>query len=252
MPTAPLRTEPGTTVVEATERRLPLDYYLLLTNPGDRGPTADVDGIVVEEFTRHADFSTAGLDSAGWTPSGADWWSSASFSRSLRRDREVLDRVVPTSRKKAESVYRELGGGQLPPEAVLRTYFRDHQPFATAPPLRLGPAHPPAGFHERRVYRILFAKDLREDHVTSLRTLWQSTVDGTPRSPGSVVAGRLDQGDDQFAWDVRRVGRDVAWCLDVTVLLRDGPSAALSATLHELTNVMRQHGLVPVMTERFS
>ncbi|SIN32786.1 hypothetical protein SAMN04489832_5441 [Micromonospora cremea] len=252
MPAGPPRAEPGTTVVEATERRLPLDYYMLLTKPGDRGPAAAVEGIVVEEFTRHADFSTAGLDSAGWTPSGADWWSSASFSQSMRTDREVLDRVVPASRKRAESVYRELGGGQLPPEAVLRTYFRDHQPIAAAPPLRLGPAHPPPGFHERRVYRVLFAKDLREDQVESLRTLWQSTGDGAPRPPGSVVTGYLDQGGDQFVWVVRRVGREVAWCLDVTVLLRDDSSAAVSATLHELTNVMRQHGLVPAMTDRFS
>ncbi|PWR06537.1 hypothetical protein DKT68_22075 [Micromonospora acroterricola] len=233
------------------QARLPLDYYLILAKPGADDPAAEVEGIVVEEFDRTADFSTVGLDSAGWTPSGDGWWSSAALSRSMRTDRELLARVVPTSRGAAERIYRQLGGGQLPPEAVLRTYFRDHQPIATAPPLRLGPAHPPTGFHERRVYRVLFAKDLREDQVASLRTLWHSRVDGAPRSPGSVVAGHLDQGGHQFAWDVRRVGRDVAWCLDVTVLLGDGPSTGVGSVLHELTQALRQRGLIPVTTERF-
>ncbi|SCE81201.1 hypothetical protein GA0070607_1871 [Micromonospora coriariae] len=255
MPAGPLRAAPVTTLVEATEPRPPLDYYLVLAKPGDRGPAAGVEGIVVEEFTRHADFSTAGLDSAGWTPSGDGWWSSASFSRSMRTDREALARLVPSSRRDADSAYRQLGGGQLPSEAVLRTYFRDHQPFASAPPLRLGPAQPPTGFHERRVYRVLFAKDLRADQVESLRTLWRTTGDGAPadpRSPGAVVAGCLDEDGDRFAWDVRRVGSGLAWCLDVTVLLRTKASGTLGSTLHNLTTVMRQHGLIPVTTERFS
>ncbi|MEV4655239.1 hypothetical protein [Micromonospora sp. NPDC049301] len=249
MTAGPLRADPGTLLVEAAGPRPPLDYYLVLAEPN---PAAEVEGIVVEEFARHANFSTAGLDSAGWTPSGDGWWSSASFSRSMRTDRELLARVVPTSRGGAERVHRQLGGGQLPVEAVLRTYFRDHQPFTTAPPLRLGPAQPPSGFHDRRVYRVLFAKDLREDQLANLRTLWQPAVDGAPRSPGSVVAGHRDQGGDRFAWDVRRVGRGLAWCLDVTVLLRTTATGTLGATLYELTNVMRRHGLIPVTTERFA
>lgn len=252
MATGPLRADPGVTVVEVVEPRPPLDYYLLLSQRGDRDPAPAVEGIVVEEFTRHRDLSTAGLDSAGWTPTGADWWSSASFSRGMRTDQELLARVVPSSRGEAENAYRQLGGGQLPEEPVLRTYFRDHQPFATAPPLRLGPAQPPTGFHERRVYRVLFAKDLRDDQVASLRTLWQPTDNGTPRSPGSVAAGRREQGGDQFTWEVRRLGRGLAWCLDLVVLLRTDTSAALDATLYGLTDVLRQHGLIPVTTERFS
>ncbi|MET8306390.1 hypothetical protein [Micromonospora sp. NPDC005173] len=247
-----LGAEPGTTVAEVSEPRPPLDYYLLLTKPGDRDPTGEVEGIVVEEFTRHHDFSAAGLDSAGWTPSGDGWWSSASFSRGMRTDPALLARVVPTSRSIAEDVHRKLGGGQLPVEAVLRTYFRDHQPFPNVPPLRLGPAQPPTGFHERRVYRVLFAKDLREEQVASLRAVWQPTVDGAAPAPGSVVAGALDKDGDRFTWDVRRVGRGLAWSLDLTVLLGSGTSEALGPTLYDLTNVLRQHGLIPVTTERFS
>jgi len=238
------RAERGAAVVGTTEPALPLDYYLV----AGHYPTADVEGIVVEEFTRQHDFSTAGLDSASWTPEGG-WWSSASLSRSMRTDPEMLMRVVPTSRSGAERVYRKLGGAQLPVEEVLRTYFCDHQPFATVPPLRLGPAQPPTGFRERRVYRVLFAKDLQEEQVASLRAVWQTPDGGTP---GPVASGFLDEGGDQYAWDLRRVGRGLAWGLDVTVLLRADASPALGSTLYELTNVMRHHGLIPATTERFS
>ncbi|MCO1595256.1 hypothetical protein M8C17_08770 [Micromonospora sp. RHAY321] len=245
MAIVPAHREHGATVVGTTEPRPSLDYYLVT---GHR-PTADVEGIVVEEFTRHRDFSTAGLDSAGWTAGGAGWWSSASLSRSMRTDPEVLTRVVPTSRSEAETVYRRLGGGQLPLEEVLRTYFCDHQPFATVPPLRLGPTQPPSGFRERRVYRVLFAKDLREEEVASLRALWGTPDGGTP---GPVASGSLDKGGDRYSWDLRRVGRGLAWGLDVTVLLRADASPTLRSTLQDLTNVLRQHGLIPVTTERFS
>ncbi|MBQ1019382.1 hypothetical protein KBX71_16120 [Micromonospora sp. D93] len=218
----------------------PLDYYLV----GHRDAATTVEGIVVEEFTRHRDFTTTGLDSAGWTPD-AGWWSSAALSRAMRTDPEVLARVLPTSRREAEDVYRALGGGQLPNESALRTHFLDHQPIATAPPLRLGPAQPPAGFHERRVYRVLFAKDLGAGQVASLRTAWRTPAGGTGAS------GRLDQHGDQITWDLRRVGHSLAWCLDVTALLRTDATMVLGSTLSELTNVLRQHGLIPVTTERF-
>ncbi|WP_444949856.1 hypothetical protein [Micromonospora ureilytica] len=218
----------------------PLDYYLV----GHRDPATTVEGIVVEEFTRHRDFTTTGLDSAGWTPD-AGWWSSAALSRAMRTDPEVLARVLPTSRRDAEDVYRALGGGQLPDESALRTHFLDRQPIATAPPLRLGPAQPPAGFHERRVYRVLFAKDLGAEQVASLRTAWRTPAGGTGAS------GRLGQHGDQITWDLRRVGHSLAWCLDVTALLRTDATVVLGSTLSELTNVLRQHGLVPVTTERF-
>ncbi|WP_124819953.1 hypothetical protein [Micromonospora ureilytica] len=222
----------------------PLDYYLV----GHSDPATTVEGIVVEEFTRHRDFTTTGLDSAGWTPD-AGWWSSATLSRVMRTDPEVLARVLPTSRREAEDVYRALGGGQLPNEPLLRTHFLDHQAIATAPPLRLGPAQPPAGFHERRVYRVLFTKDLGAGQVASLRTAWRTPAGGTG---AAAATGRLDMHGDQITWDLRRVGHSLAWCLDVTALLRTDATVVLGSTLSELTNVLRQHGLIPVTTERFS
>ncbi|WP_433266636.1 hypothetical protein ACQPWR_03780 [Micromonospora vinacea] len=223
-----------------------LDYYLVLPRLGD--PATTVEGIVVEEFTRHHDFTTTGLDSAAWTPE-AGWWSSAALSRGMRTDPEVLARVLPVSRRKAEEVYRALGGGQLPDESVLRTHFLDHHPIAAAPPLRLGPAQPPAGFHERRVYRVLFAKDLRAEQLASLRTTWRTPAGGTSTAAAS---GRLDTGADRVTWDLRRVGHHLAWALDVTVLLSTDAAEAVGSTVTDLTNVLRRHGLIPVTTERFS
>ncbi|MEV4118084.1 hypothetical protein [Micromonospora sp. NPDC049645] len=234
--------------VEVAARRPPLDYYLVLRRRDDPTSIESVEGIVVEEFTRHRDFTTTGLDSAGWTPE-VGWWSSAALSRGMRTDPEVLARVVPSSRPEAETVYRRLGAGRLPDEAVLRTYFLDHQPMPSAPPLRLGPAQPPAGFHERRVYRVLFAKDLHAEQVASLRAAWRTPVDGTGTS---VASGRLDRGGDRFTWDLRRVGHTPAWCLDLTVLLRTAAAEAVYPVLSALTNALRKHGLIPVTTERFS
>ncbi|MEU5671124.1 hypothetical protein ACGF3C_00740 [Micromonospora sp. NPDC047762] len=244
MNTEPLRAAP----VLVPDAGPPLDYYLVLPRPDDSAPATTVDGIVVEEFTRHHDFTTTGLDNAAWTPE-AGWWSSAALSRAMRTDPEVLTRVLPTSRREAEDVHRALDGGQLPAEAVLRTHFLDHQPIAAAPPLRLGPTQPPAGFHERRVYRVLFAKDLRAEQVASLRTAWRTPADGTV---ASAASGRLDEHGDRFTWDLRRVGHSLAWSLDVTALLGTDATAALGSTLSELTNVLRQHGLIPVTTERFA
>ncbi|MGW5557638.1 hypothetical protein ACWER9_10495 [Micromonospora sp. NPDC003944] len=233
-----------TAPVPATDQRPPLDYYLV----GVRTPGSTVDGVLVEEFTRHHDFTTTGLDSAGWTPQ-AGWWSSAALSRGMRTDPEVLARVLPASRQEAEAVYRALGGGQLPGETVLRTHFRDHQSIATTPPLRLGPVQPPAGFHERRVYRVLFVKDLDAEQVASLRTAWRTPADDPS---ASAASGHRDTGTEQITWDLRRVGRHLAWGLDLTVLLSTGATEAVGSTLAELTTVLREHGLIPVTTERFS
>ncbi|MEW2426429.1 hypothetical protein AB0877_00285 [Micromonospora sp. NPDC047644] len=208
----------------------PLDYYLVLPRHDDSGAITTVDGIVVEEFTRHHDFTTTGLDSAAWTPE-AGWCSSAALSRAMRTAPEVLTRVLPTSRREAEDVHRALGGGQLPAEAVLRTHFLDHQPIASAPPLRLGPAQAPAGFHERRVYRVLFAGDLRAEQVASLADaggrheygLGPATV---RRQPG--LGSRRDSPAEH------RCGRGGG-------LDPDRPDERL----HE-------HGLIPVTSERFS
>jgi hypothetical protein len=77
---------------------------------------------------------------------------------------DVCSVAGPNSAGWAPAVYRRLGAGRLQAEAVLRTYFRDYERFATAPPLRLGPTQAPDGFHEKRFYRVLFAKDL-PDHL---------------------------------------------------------------------------------------
>ncbi|MFF5051811.1 hypothetical protein ACFY1S_01325 [Micromonospora sp. NPDC000663] len=221
-----------------------LDYYLVLA--GQSGP--EVRGIVVEEFVRHGDHTTAGLDSAGWTASDDGWWNSASFSRDMRGDPEVRARVMPTSRQVAESVHRRLGGVDLPAEAVLRTYFRDRLDLASAPPLRLGPAQPPSGFLERRVYRVLFAGDLRPEQVAHLRSRWTGGCDG-----GSHASGHLDDGGTLFTWDLRRIGRGLAWCVDLTVLMRSGATdTAVGGALSELTDALREQGLIPVTTERFA
>ncbi|MFG1914311.1 hypothetical protein [Micromonospora sp. NPDC048898] len=197
----PVRTAPRPAVTTANQSPPSLDYYLILPRPGDPDPATAVGGLVVEEFTREHDHVSTGLDSAGWTPA-TGWWSSASLSRALRTDPATLARVVPTSRAEAEGHYRTLGGGKLPDEAVLRSYFLAHQPIPTAAPLRLGPAQPPAGYHERRVYRVLFAKDLHPDQVTDLRASWRTPDDGTG---ASAASGHLEADANQFSWELRRV-----------------------------------------------
>ncbi|MFF0150253.1 hypothetical protein [Micromonospora sp. NPDC005203] len=244
----PVHTAPRPVVTTAHRSPSSLDYYLVLPRPDDPDPTSAVAGLVVEEFTREHDHVSTGLDSAGWTPA-AGWWSSAALSRSIRTDPDTSVRVVPTCRVEAEGHYRTLGGGQLPDDTELRSYFLVHQPIPTTTPLRLGPAQPPAGWHERRVYRVLFAKDLRPDQVTSLWASWRTPVDATG---ASAASGHLEKGGDRFDWELRRVAHTRAWALDVTVLLGAEADATVGSTLSDLTTVLRQHGLIPVTTERFS
>jgi hypothetical protein len=181
-------------------------------------------GVLVEEFARGSDHTTVGLRSALWTDGG--WRSAASFSRFLRTDPAALAQLTPTDRAGAAAAL----ASPLPDEAALRSAFLDYEAFASAPPLRLGPAQPPDGFHERRHYRVLFAKDLRVD----------------------LPAGSRDVGDDHFGWTLRRVGDGIAWGLDVTALLRTGADRAVPEILRELTSAVRKQGLIPVLTERFA
>ncbi|MGS2615972.1 hypothetical protein ACVCAH_15825 [Micromonospora sp. LZ34] len=224
-----------------------LDYYVILA--GGRPPGA-VEGIVVEEFVRNDDWSTSGLRTAGWTAADGHWWSSAAFSRGMRTDPELRERVTPVDRRVADAVHRRLGARHLPTGPVLRTHFRDHEVFATAAPLRLGPADPPAGCHERRVYRVLFAKDLPDDRLAGLAARW-GRVAGDAGAQG-MPAGRLRRGADRFSWQLRRVGRTIAWCLDLTVLLATADDGTVGPVLRELTSAVREHGLIPVTTERFA
>ncbi|GIJ56332.1 hypothetical protein [Virgisporangium aurantiacum] len=200
-------------------------------------------GLLVEEFVYGDDHTTVGLRVLTWTRADPRWLSTPSFGRAVRTDPDLLAGVTPTDRAGAERAYRALAGGELPDEAALRARFVGHEPFATAPPLRLGPTDPPAGFREKRVYRVLFAKE------------------PAGAAPG---AGSRTVGGDHFSWDVRRVGRGVAWALDVTVLLAgdtgdagdaddaDDADDTVGPVLRDLTAAVRRHGLVPVTTERFA
>lgn len=205
-----------------------MDYSLVAERPG-----GTADGLLVEEFVRGDDHSAVGLRGLVWTRADPRWVDSPSFSRRLRSEPAVLARVTPVDRGRAADVYRTLGGGDLPDEPALRGHFAGLERFAVAPPLRLGPDAGlntvPAGFRERRVYRVLFAKELK-----------------TPLGDGERTVG-----GDHFAWTVRPVGRGIAWALDVTVLLVS-EGAAIGPVLDGLTDWVRRHGLIPVTTERFA
>jgi hypothetical protein len=205
-----------------------LEYSLIMVRPRRGGRAVDVEGILVEEFDRGHDWSAVGLSGAVWR--SRQWRSAASFSRTLRADPDVLDLVVPTDRQGAAAVHRSAGHGRLPNEATLRSLFLDYEPLSSAPPLRLGPADVPGGFREKRLYRILLAKE--------------------PRSP--LGDGRRTLHDDRFSWTARRVGNGLAWALDVTVLLAGPGHASIGPVLRELTDAARLRGLVHVTTERFS
>ncbi|MEU8250334.1 hypothetical protein [Nonomuraea sp. NPDC048916] len=224
-----------------------LDYYLI--RPEDGAPSAPADGIVVEEFALAGDHTAIGLDSAGWTAADG-WWSSAAFSRGMRTDARLRARVVAARRRDAEVVYRRLGGGELPGEATLRGRFHDHQLLAGSAPLRLGPAQAPDGFRDRRVYRVLFAGDLREDGPPRLRSAWRMTLADPPARVAGTAHRRV--AGDVFSWDLRRIGPGVAWCLDLTACLASGSDDAVGPLLRELVTVLRHAGLIPVTIERFA
>lgn len=204
-----------------------LDYSLVL----DRAGGTAIDAVLVEEFVRAPDASTLGLHGLTFARGDRAWRGAAAFSRNLRTDPALLARVTPTDRAGAADAYRTLDGGRdLPGETALRALFADYEPFATAPPLDLGPARPPDGFRERRHYRVLFAKNL-----TAPVGPGERTIDG-----------------DHFSWTLRRVGRGIAWALDVSVLLASGTDHTIGPVLHALTADARHRGLIPVTTERFA
>jgi hypothetical protein len=238
----------------ATLRPAPLDYYLIFPGAGEPAPGAEPAGLVVEEFVLAEDHSAVGLDSAGWTPADGRWWSSAEFSRGMRADPGLRARVAPVNRGDAQAAYRRLGGGGLPDEPALRAQFRDRAPLADVAALRLDSAPVPDGFDERRVYRTLFARQLTVGGLARLRALWRMEPAGDLADPGARVIGTagLRVSGDVFTWELRRIGADVAWCLDLTACLAGGPGHALGALLRELRAVMRQQGLVPVTVERFA
>jgi hypothetical protein len=248
-----LRTRTGADAAETVRPQPELDYYLLLA-PTARERSRVIEGVLVEEFARGRDHSTVGLSAAIWTADDPRWLSCASLSRTIRTDTEALARVVPTDRGGAELAYRRLCGGPLPGEAAPRSSFLDHESLAAAPPLRLRPVDAPDGFQEKRLYRTLFAKDLHADQLTALGSCWSPPRDerGAGPSTPELPAGSRTVGDDLFAWGLRRIGPGIAWGLDVTVLLAAGRDHTVGPVLHELTQTVRRHGLIPVTTERFT
>jgi hypothetical protein len=196
-----------------------LDYYLI-----------QPDALLVEEFVLAEDGSATRLDSAWWSPADRQWRSSAACSRELRVDAGLRSRASALHRAQAQAHYRRYGGGDLPDEQALRTYFQDGLPLAVAPMLRLTDQPDGTG-----LYRILFANEPRGDALASLRAL---------RSTGA--------GADDFTWELRRigagrVGAGIAWCVDVTARV-----AGVAPLLGRLSSTMREHGLIPVTIDRFA
>jgi hypothetical protein len=212
-----------------------VDYYLLAG-----------DGLLVEEFAYGEDHVTVGLGGAMWAAGSGGWRAAGSFGRQLRTDQALLTTLTPVGRERAARVYRGLCGGRLPTEQELRGRFGEWVRFATSAPLRLGPDETPDGFAEKRIYRVLFAKELRDAHLADLSASWPGTGDG------GLPGGRGRAGNDLYAWNLRRVGRGIAWGLDVTVLLGGDSPEVVGDVLRKLTADVRRRGLIPVTTERFA
>lgn len=239
-----------------------LDYYVISARAGAGEPSPSstpslpgspprLAGIVVEEFVLTDDGTATGLNNAVWTPEEGAWWSSAAFSRAMRTDPRVRNLIVAVSRPDAEAAFHQLGSGELPSEAALRSRFHDRLTFDGSPPLRLSPPEVPEGFHDKRVYRILFANDLGEAGLARLLEAWRMRSAGP--SGGRVVGtARLRVEGDLFTWDLRRLGAGAAWCVDLTACLASPAGDAIVPLLRELITTARFAGLIPVTVERFS
>ncbi|GIF13419.1 hypothetical protein [Actinoplanes teichomyceticus] len=212
-----------------------MDYYLLAG-----------DGILAEEFAYGEDHVTVGLGGATWAPGDRRWRGAGSFARCLRTNGALLATATPVDRDRAARVYRDLCGASLPGEAQLRARFGDWVRLTSAAPLRLGGHDTPAGFAEKRVYRVLFARELPDTRLAGLSASWPGGGDG------GMPGGRGRAGADLFSWTLRRVGRGIAWALDVTVLLSGDRAEIVGDVLRKLTADVRSRGLIPVTTERFA
>lgn len=144
-------------------------------------------------------------------------------------------------------------GGELPGEATLRGCFRDTLALPDSAPLRLGPEGGSGGFHDSRVYRVLFAGDLRLPCLARLApeviTLAEDADDPRTRIAGT---GGLRTARDVFTWEPRRIGPGVACCVDLTAHLGTPSDGALRPLLRSLTTAIRHAGPIPVTIERFS
>ena len=182
------------------------------------------------------DHSTVGLRGVVWTRPAAGWRGAAALSRALRADPRSLARITPTDRDGAETVFRGLCGEPLPDEAALRAHGDTNR---SRPRRRCGSVRRMRRTgSQRRVYRVLFAKDLDAGRLAALEASWQPA--------------RRRIGGDLVSWTLRRVGGGIAWGLDVTVLLATDDDAAVGPVLRDLTAAVRRQGLIPVTTERFA
>ncbi|MEU2665566.1 hypothetical protein [Micromonospora sp. NPDC007220] len=230
-----------------------LDYYLLYAVPVSGGKPAELEGILAEEFLLAEDHSAVGLVSTGWTVLDRRWCDASVTSQRIRADAGLRRRVMPVDRATAAAIYRETCGDELPSEATLRAHFID-RPAARMPgALRLSTPEARPGFHETRVYRILFANELSPDGLAALCASWQMSATGDVTDPGTRVvgtAGHRTRGD-VFTWDLRRIGAGSAWCLDVTCELAGSRDETVGFLLRGLTTHMRAQGLIPVTVDRF-
>jgi hypothetical protein len=231
----------------------PLDYYLIFATAGDRGRGAPPSGILVEEFLLCDDYTAAGIDGVEWTPATGAWRGSPASSRAIRTDATLRERVAAVSRRDAGTAYTMLGGGELPHEAAIRTFFRDRQPLPAAAPLDLGsvPGEPGGG---TRLYRILFAGEFGERGLANLWSALRLEPVGDPADPRARVIGTATAttAGHTLTWELRRIGPGIAWCLDVTVHLGAGPVSVIGTLLHHHRQTIREQGLIPVTIERFA
>ncbi|WFE54171.1 hypothetical protein [Micromonospora sp. WMMD1155] len=223
-----------------------LHYYVVYDDAGEP------EGLLAEEFLLAADHSSAGLVSGGWSQSEGRWCDASATSRRLRVDAALRKRVTPVGRAAAAALYWDLCGTDLPEEAALRACF-GAPPALPPSPLRLSGSEPRPGFHETRVYRILFADELSPDGLAALSEAWQMPVTGDLADPEVRILGavRRQVSGDAFRWDLRRVAGGAAWGLDVTCDLLGDRDEAVGVLLRGLTTQMRQQGLIPVTVDRF-
>jgi hypothetical protein len=231
---------------QAVDASPSLHYYVVHDRAGEP------DGLLAEEFLLAVDYSSAGLVSGLWSRRDGCWRDGADTSRRLRLDAGLRARVAPVARAAAAEIYRNLCDAVLPAEGALRACFGDLPP-QPPPPLRLGGPEATLGFHETRVYRILFVNELTQDGLDALNGAWQMPVTGDLADPEVRVLGavRRQVSGDNFRWDLRRVAAGAAWGLDVTCDLLGERAEAVGVLLRGLTTQMRQQGLIPVTVDRF-
>ncbi|GAA4202968.1 hypothetical protein GCM10023074_38770 [Microbispora amethystogenes] len=241
----------GQAATASTGAQPALDYYVITPEAGAGAVRAE--GLVVEEFVFTGDHRTIGLNTAAWSTDDRAWQSSAAFGRAMREDPRLRAHVAAVGRTDAETTYRRLGGGALPGETELRECFRDTLALPDSAPLRLGPEGGSDGFPDSRVYRVLFAGDLRLSGLACLApevvTLAEDAGDPRTRIAGT---GGLRTARDVFTWELRRIGPGVACCVDLTAHLGTTSDDALRPLLRRLTTAIRHAGPIPVTIERFS